>query len=78
MDLFCRQSLRQRQKLSPLEWRTQIIMQMAVMSLLGLESWQNFVFMTVLCEVYIKDSIFDDYEYGPVPKVLWPVKSTET
>lgn len=43
-------------------------MQMAVMSLLGQEYWQNFVFMTVLYEVYMKDNIFDDYESGPFPK----------
>ncbi len=41
---------------------------MAVMSLLGQEYWQNFVFMTVLYEVYMKDNIIDDYESGPFPK----------
>lgn len=65
MDLFCRQSLRQRQKLSPLESRTERIMQMVVMSVLGQEYLQIFAFMTVLNKECMKD--FDDYEFGPVP-----------
>lgn len=67
MDLFCRQSLRQRQKLSPLESRTERIMQMVVMSVLGQEYLQNVAFMTVLNKECMKDNIFDDYEFGPVP-----------